>query len=114
MFARRIPRLQEEIIDAGLVDGADGRVGVGIRGQQRTFSFREDVHCLLQKNYAVHVRHALIGEEQRHTVVAQFQLLEQRERRFGGIAPDYTEFSTVFRAQIALDGAQDIGVVVNT
>src|SRR4029077_7464982 len=62
MVRGRIPRLQEKIIDAGLIDGADGSVGVGICREQRSLRTRIYPHRLLQKFHAIHARHALVGE----------------------------------------------------
>ena len=114
MLGRGIPRLQEKIIDVGFVDGADGGIGVGIGGEQGALGVGEDAHAFLEKRHTVHVRHALVGQQEGHAIVADFQLFEERERAFGGIASDHAVFGAVFRAQIALDGAQNIGVVVNT
>src|SRR5438045_3225425 len=52
---RRIPRLQEKIIDISLVDCTDGRAGVGISGKQSTLGVGKDMHPLLQKLDAIHM-----------------------------------------------------------
>ena len=70
MLGRRIPRLQEKIVDAGLIDSADGGVGIGIRGQQCPLRTGKNSYCLLQELDPVHPRHALVGKEQGYIVVA--------------------------------------------
>ena len=62
-------------MDAGMIDGADGRVGIGIRGEQSPLRAGKDSHCLLQKHHSVHARHALVGKQQSHAVIAYLQLL---------------------------------------
>ena len=83
----RIPRLQEKIVDAGIVDGADGGVGIGIGGEQCPLGVGEDPHRFLQEFDAVHPRHALVGKQQGHAVVAHLQLLQEVERAFGESLP---------------------------
>ena len=72
MIGRGIPRLHEKIIDIGFVDGADGGVGVGIGGEEGALCLGKDAHAFLQEGDAVHVGHALIGEEEGDAIVADF------------------------------------------
>ncbi len=88
MFCRRIPGLEEKVVDAGLIDCADGSVGIGVRGEQRPLCTGEDPHGFLQKFDPIHAWHALVGKEQSHAVVTQLQLLQEIERAFGRIASD--------------------------
>src|SRR5262249_28759811 len=74
-FRRRIPWFQKEIIDVCLVDGADGGIGVSIRGKQRPFGLRINSCGFLKKSNSIHVGHALVGEEQGNIVVADLELL---------------------------------------
>ena len=113
VLRRRIPRLQEKIVDAGLIDGADRRVRVRIRSEQCPLRAGEDSHCLLQKFHPVHAGHPLVGEQQSHAVITQLQLLQQIERPLGRIASYHAVFSTVLRAKLALDRPQDIRVVIH-
>src|SRR5581483_9011976 len=43
----RVPRFQKEIVDAGMINGADRGVCIGVCSKQRAFCSREDFHCLL-------------------------------------------------------------------
>ena len=108
MFGGRIPRLQEKIVDAGLIDGADRGVGIGVGGEQRALRVRENSIASCRKCDAVHVRHALVGQQQGHAVVANLQLLQQVERSLGRIASDHAIFRAVLRTKIALDRPQNI------
>ncbi len=113
MLCGRIPRLQEKIVDAGMIDGADRGVGVGIRGEQCPLGTGENPHRLLQKFHSVHAWHALVGQQQRHAVIPYLQLFQQIERALGRIAPDHPVFRAVLRTQIALDRPQNIRIVVH-
>ena len=62
MLFRRVPWLQEKIIDVDLIDGADGGIGIGVCGEQRSLGVGEDVHCFLKKSHAIHFGHALVGQ----------------------------------------------------
>jgi len=59
------------------------------------------------------VRHALVREQQGDPVVANLQTLQQVERPFRGIAAQDSVGSAILRSQIAFDGPQDIGIVVD-
>ena len=114
MVCRRIPWLQEEVVDAGLIDGTDRSARVGICGEQRTLGIRIDVHCFLQKCDPVHARHALVCEQQGHAVIAHLQLFQQVQCPVGRIAPYDAILGTVLRAQVAFNRPQNIGVVIDT
>ena len=75
MVRGRIPRLHEEIIDAGLVNGANGGVGVSIGRQERPLCIGENLPRLLQKADTIHVRHPLVRQQKSNSIVARLQLL---------------------------------------
>ena len=86
VLRRRVPRLHEKVIDVGFVDGADRSIGIGVRGQQRALGVGKNPRCFLQKSDAVHVRHALVRQQQGHAVIAHLQLLQKVQRALGRIA----------------------------
>src|SRR5690606_5008903 len=89
LLLRRVPRLEEVVVDVDDVDRLDRRVGVGVGGQQGAPRVREQVHRLLQEGDAVHLRHAVVGEDGRDGVPAQLDLAQGFERvRPGGGAHD--------------------------
>lgn len=79
--------LCQEVVDVGLVDGRDGRLGIGVGGEQHPPGAREDGPGLAQELHAVHVRHALVGEQEAHPLVAQGQLPQGGEGVGAGLRP---------------------------
>ena len=75
---------------------------------------RENSHRLLQEFDSIHVRHALVGKQQSHAVIAHFQLLQQIESALWRVAADNAVFGAVLRTKIALDRPQNIGVIIHT
>ena len=114
VFGGRIPGLQKKIINAGLIDGADGSVGIGIRRKQGSFCARENSHGLLQEFNSVHVRHALVGKQECHAVITDLQLFQEIKSALGRVAADDAIFSAVLRTQIALNRSKNVGVVIHT
>ena len=114
MICRRIPWLQEEVVDVRLIDGTDRSAGVGVCGEQCTLGIGIDVHWLLQEGDPVHARHALVGEQQGHAVIAHLQLFQQIQCPVGRVAADDAILRAILRAQVAFDRTQNIGVVVDT
>jgi hypothetical protein len=76
MFAGRIPRLHEEVIDVRLINGTDRGVSVGVGGQQGSFGVGIDHSRGLQKPDSIHAWHALICQQQRDPVISNFQSLQ--------------------------------------
>ena len=62
----RIPRLEQVVVEVDDVDGLDGRVGVGVGGEQGAPGVGEEVHRLLQELEAAHLGHPVVGEQHRH------------------------------------------------
>ncbi len=110
---RRIPRLQQVMMQLDFVDRLNGRVGIGVGCQQYAAGVGIDLHGLGQELDAVHLRHAMIGQQQRYRIVALLQFPQQIERCRPGIRAQDTILLRVFAAKIALDGAQHIGIVVD-
>src|ERR1700723_3098899 len=96
--------------DAGLIDGADGGIRVGIGSEQSAFRVRKNLCRFLEKGDSVHARHTLIGQEQGNAIIAHLELLQQLQCAFGGIAAYDAILRAVLRAQIAFDRPQDIRV----
>ncbi len=76
MLAGRVPGLQEKIVDVDFVDGVDGRAGVGVSGEQRALGVGINLLGFIQEADAIHVRHTLIGQQQRYRVVSHAQLAQ--------------------------------------
>src|SRR2546421_8337210 len=70
-------------------------------------------HGFREEADAIHLRHALVSEKKRDGIVAGFEFAERGD---GGAARVCTHDAIAVRiaaAQIALDGAQDLRVVVD-
>ena len=72
LFFRGVPGLHEVVVDAGFVDGVDGRAGVRIGGKQGALGERMKFHGFGEKADAVHLRHALVGKKEGDRIVAGF------------------------------------------
>ena len=70
LLLRRIPGLEQVVVQIDHVDGVDGGARVGIRGEQDTPGGREEVHRLLEEFDAVHLRHPVVRQQQRHHITA--------------------------------------------
>ena len=101
------------MVEVDDVDRVDGRVGVGIGGQQHPAGPREDVHRLLEELDAAHLRHPVVGDEHRHGVAAQLEFLESVQRVGSALGAHDPVLLAVVAAQIAGDGAGHRGVVVD-
>ena len=95
------------------VDRLNGSVGIGVGCQQYAASVGIDLHGLGQELDAVHLWHAVIGQQQRNRIVALLQLPQQIQRRRSGVRAQDTIILGIFAAKIALDGAEHIGIVVD-
>ncbi len=80
LLFRRVPGLEEIVMDFDVIDGADGRVGIGVSGEQSALGIGKQGHGFGQEAYTIHLRHALIGQQQGHGVVARLQLVQGIER----------------------------------
>jgi hypothetical protein len=62
---------------------------------------------------AGHLRHAVIDQEQSQRLAALPELIEQGEGGRAGVGREDAIVGSVLAAQIALDGLQDVGAVVD-
>jgi hypothetical protein len=60
------------VVNARVIDGLNGGIGVGICRQKNAFSFGITMNGLADELDAAHLRHALIGEEESRRFVAPF------------------------------------------
>ena len=114
VLLRRVPRLHQVVVEADLVDRAHRHLGVGVRGQEDALGGGRQVCGLRQQLDAGHPGHALVGDDQRHRIAARGQSCrEDLERILAGARGDDREVARVAAPQIALDGADDLLVVVD-
>ncbi len=112
LLLRRIPRLEQVVVQVDDVDGVDRGIGVGVRGQQHPPGRGEQVHRLLKEFDAVHPRHAVVGQDHRDMVTAQLELAHRVQRLFARIGSDDPMVLAVPPSQVPADRAGDALVIV--
>ena len=110
---RRVPRLQEVVVEADVVDGLDGDVRVGVGGEEDELGLRSEHPGLLEELDAGHLGHPLIRRDQTHLPVAQRELGQDLQGLGTRCRPDDLELGTVLPAQVAGDGLRDRRIVVD-
>ena len=75
-FQAKCPRI---IFDASCIDRLDSCSRIRVRGQQGTFGPGVQVVRLFQKLRAVHLRHLLIGQQERYLFALQAHRFSERE-----------------------------------
>ena len=95
------------------VDGLDGGVGVGIRGEQNPAGQRIEVHRLFEELGAAHLGHAVVGDEYRHRIATQLEFGECLERVGAGLGAHDPVVLAVVAAKVAGHRAGHGGVVVD-
>ena len=109
----RVPRLEQVVVEPDRVDRLDRHVGVGVRREQQQLGAGSVLARALQELDPRHLRHALVGGDQRHPTVAQRELGEHLERLGTGAGADDAVVLAVARAQVARDRLRHLGVVVH-
>ena len=110
---RRVPRLEQVVVEVDVVDGPDRGVGVGVRGEQHPLGVGDDVHRLLEEVDAGHAGHPVVGQQQRDLLAAQVQLAQRVERARAVLGAHHAVRLAVAAAQVAGQGAADRRVVVD-
>ena len=113
LLLRRVPRLEQVVVDVDEVDRLDRGVGVGVRREQHPPGVREDVHGLLEELDAVHVRHPVVGEDHRDLLAAQLELAQRLQDLLPGLAADDPVLPAVAPPQVPGDGPRHARVVVD-
>ena len=109
LLLRRVPRLEQVVVERDLVDRRDRRLGVGVGGQQHALGVGHDLARLDEVLGAGHAGHPLVGDQQRDLVAARAQLAQQLERLGArGRAQDAVALAEA-AAQVARDGRQHAG-----
>jgi hypothetical protein len=80
LLLRRVPGLEQVIVQVDDVDRVDRGAGVRVGGQQRPARARIDVHRALKELDAVHLRHPVVGEQDGDLFAAQLHLVKRLER----------------------------------
>jgi len=110
---RRVPGLEQVVVEVHDVDRVDGGTGVGVGGQQRPPRARVDVHGPLEELDAVHLRHAVVGQDHSDLLPAQLHLAQRIQGRLARLrAHDAVPFA-VPAPQVPGHRAGDPWVVVH-
>src|SRR6266567_4601202 len=87
LLLRRVPRLEQVVVEVDHVDGVDRGSGVGVGGEQHPPRPRVDVHRPLEELDPVHLGHPVVGQDHRHQVPAQLHLPQRIKRRRARLGP---------------------------
>ena len=110
---RRVPRLEQVVVEADVVDRLDRDVRVGVRGEQDELGVGCVTPGLLEELDAGHLRHPLIGGDQSDRSVPQRQLGQHAERLGARRRPDDLVLGTVLGSQVAGDRLRHRRIVVD-
>ncbi len=113
LLLRRVPGLEQVVVEVDDVDRVDRRAGVGVRGQQHAPRARVHAEGLLEELDAVHLRHAVVGEDHRHQVAPQLQLAQRLQCGLAGLGAHDPVPGAVVAPQVTGDGPGDPRVVVH-
>ena len=113
LLLRRVPRLEQVVVERDVVDRLDRRVGVGVRGEQHALGVGDELARLGEVVGAGHAGHALVGDEQRDLVAAGAQLPEQVERLVARARAHDPVLAAERAPQVARDRGEDRGLVVD-
>ena len=69
LLLRRVPGFQQVVIELNVVDGFDRGIGIRVSSEQCPLGVGIKFDRLLKQFHAVHFRHAMIHQQQRHGVV---------------------------------------------
>jgi hypothetical protein len=113
LLLRRVPRLQQVVVEVDDVDRLDRGVGVGVRRQQHPAGQREQVHRGLEELDAGHLGHPVVGQQQRDRFTTELQLLQRVERLHRVLRPDDAVLLAVPTAEVTGDRSGNAGIVVH-
>ena len=113
LLFRRVPGLEDVLVEANGVDRLDRDIGVGVGGQENAFGVRLQLDGLGQELDPGHARHALVDHEQTDGATAHRQLANGLQRFGPGGGRHDAVVLAVARSQVALNCAQHRRVVVD-
>ena len=95
------------------IDRLDGGLGIGIRREQHSLGVGIELHGFHHGIDPVHLRHAMIDQQERDGIIALLQSPEQIQRGDSRLGSQDAVTIVVTLAQIAFDRSEYIGIVVN-
>ena len=111
----RVPRLEEVVVEADVVDRLDRHTGVGVRRQQQPLGAVGQAAFLGGREGldAGHVRHPLVDCDERHGPVAQRELRQHLQSLLARRRPHDAVVAAVAATQVAADRRGHLLVVVD-
>jgi hypothetical protein len=110
---RRVPRLEQVVVEADVVDRLDGHVGVGVGREQQELRARGVGPRLAEQLDAGHPRHPLVGGDQRHRLVAEGEPGQHGQRLRSRDRADDAVVGAEAAGQVARDRRGHLGVVLD-
>jgi len=110
---RRIPGLEQVVVEPGFVDGGDRGLRVGVSGQQHPPSAGEKRPGLTQELHARHPRHPLVGQQQRRFLAALVEPAQDLQRFGAAPGGQHPVVRAQVAPQVAGHRAQHLRVVVD-
>ena len=113
LLLRRVPGLEQVVVERDLVDGLDRGAGVGVGGEQHALGVGGDLARLDEVLGAREPGHPLVGDQQRDLVAAGDELLDDLEGLLAGGRAQHAVALAELAAQVAGHGGEDGGLVVD-
>ena len=112
-LSRRIPGLQQVVVQPDIVDSGDRGLRVGIGGEQDPFRVRVELEHFAQQLGAGHPGHPFVHEEEGDRSASLLELPGGLERLAARAGLEDAVIAPVVAAKVALDRAEHLGVVVD-
>ena len=109
----RSPGLQQVVVQPQVVDAGDRGLRVGVGREEDPARIRVELEHLAQQLRPRHLGHPLVDEEEGDGSPALLELPDGLERLPAGPGLQDAVVAPVTLAQVALDGAEHLGVVVD-
>jgi hypothetical protein len=113
LLLRRIPGLEQVVVQRHFVDRRDRGLGVGVGGEQHALGLGHELPRLHEVVRPGEPGHPLVGDEQGDLVAPRAQLAQQLERLGAGGGPQHAEALAEPAAQVAGDRGEHRRLVVH-
>ncbi len=109
----RIPGLEEVVVEANNVDGANSSVDVGVGRQEDAPGVGEKLDGLFEQVNPSHSRHTVIGQKQGDLIAAQFQFSQRFKGSGARFGAQHAEGLGVVSAQGTCNGLRNRHVIID-
>lgn len=113
LLFRRIPGLEEVVVEVDYVDGVDRSIGIGVGGQQNAPSYGIQVHCLFEELDSTQTGHAVVGDDHSDCIAAKFHFTQGLERLVAGLRANDSVLLAVPFPEVSNDGTRNTRIVVD-